>query len=172
MTAILSKSQYAAHRGCAPSYITKLIGLGKLAPPALLASGKIDVAAADLMLGDPSPSITAAAAPSLPPPSSPDQPVYAAERARREAAEARLAEIKLATREGAILDADAVATAAELVFSRAVQRLQANVSDLSIALATMTDPAAIADRIGTELRRSMAGIHQEFLDDAARRSAA
>lgn len=169
MTAVLSKSHYARHRGCAPSYITKLIGQGKLAPPALLPDGRIDVAAADRMLGDAAPALVLATPPA-PQPS--DQPVYAAERARREAAEARLAEIKLATREGAILDAEAVAVAAEMVFTRALQRLQAGVSDLSIPLATMTDPAAIADRIAAELRRAMAGIHEEFLTDAARRSAA
>lgn len=169
MTAVLTKSKYAKHRGCAPSYITKLIKDGKLAPPALRPDSRIDVAAADLMLGSP-------AAPLLQPsslsPVSPDQPVYAAERARREAAEARLAEIKLATREGSILDAAAVSAAAETVFSRAIQRLTAGMADLSIPLATMTDPAAIADAINTELRRAMAGIHEEFSADAARRSAA
>lgn len=170
MTAVLTKSQYAKHRDCAPSYITKLIKSHKLAPPALLPDGRINVDLADAMLGQPAPDLHAFAQPTLPVPG--DQPNYAAERARREAAEARLAEIKLATREGAILDADAVATAAELVFSRAVQRLQAGVSEISIQLATMTDPAAIADAIGTELRRAMAGIHEEFTADAARRSAA
>lgn len=172
MTTVLPKSQYAKHRGCAPSYITKLIKGGKLAFPALLPDGRIDVAAADQMLGEAAPPLQAPASTAGAPPTAADQPVYATERARREAAEARLAEIKLATREGSILDAEAVAVAAELVFTRALQRLQAGVSDLSIPLATMTDPAAIADRIAAELRRAMAGIHEEFLTDAARRSAA
>jgi hypothetical protein len=44
--------------------------------------------------------------------------------------------------------------------------------ELAVVLAPMTDPAAIADRLADEQRRVMAGLHKEFMEDAANRSAA
>jgi hypothetical protein len=59
----ISKSDYARHRGCAPSYITKLINQGILTSPALSIEGKINPALADAMIAarrDPSRELGAA----------------------------------------------------------------------------------------------------------------
>jgi len=47
---VVNKQTYAAHRGCSPAYVSKLIAQGKLAAPALRADGKIVVELADAMI--------------------------------------------------------------------------------------------------------------------------
>lgn len=168
---VVRKGEYAAHRGCSAAYVSKLIKLGKLAAPALLADGRINVILADQMLGAPG----GAEAESLVPvavPGDPDAPVYSVERARREKAQAALAELQLQERQGRLLHADAVRGAAVAVFQRATARIADGFADLAIELAQMTDPGRIADRLSDHLRRNMAEINKEFLEDAARRSAA
>lgn len=48
----ISQADYARHRGATRQYIGKLIKLGKIPPAAINAEKKIDVAAADLALGE------------------------------------------------------------------------------------------------------------------------
>jgi hypothetical protein len=98
-------------------------------------------------------------------------PSYAIERARREAAQARLAEIELDEREGRIVTRDAVATAASRVFGAAIARLQEMMQESAVDLAGITDPAIIAERLGADLRRAMARLHEELMEDATRRAA-
>lgn len=111
MGQIGTKSAYARHRGCTPGYIGELIRKGKLRFPALLADGRIDFDLADAMVGPPSPR----------PPSGHDTTIarynpdgdvdaedYATARARREAANATLAELELAEAEGRLMDTEAV----------------------------------------------------------------
>lgn len=163
-----TKLQYAKHRGCGPSYITKLIKNGALAEPALMADGRVNFILADQMIGAPSSAeeklpfgVPAAGAPN-----------FAEERAKREAAEAALAEIKLQEKQREVVKLDAVSQAATSVFGRAMARFSDAWPELAPTLATMTDPAAIADRLADEQRRIMAGLHKEFMEDAATRSAA
>jgi hypothetical protein len=169
---VVRKIEYAAHRGCSAAYVSKLIKTGKLAPPALMANGRINIILADQMLGPPG----GAEADSLAPPvaafADPDAPVYAVERARREKAQAALAELQLQERQGRLLHADAVRGAAVAVFQRATARIADGFADLAIELAQMTDAGRIADRLSDHLRRNMAEVNREFLEDAARRSAA
>jgi hypothetical protein len=47
---IISKSEYARHRGWSPPYVSKLIRTEKLTPPALLPDGRIDRLTADAQL--------------------------------------------------------------------------------------------------------------------------
>lgn len=158
-----TKAEYAKHRGCSPAYISKLIRLQKLGEPALLADGRVNFILADQMLGGPAPAEPAhhlAAGPN-----------YSVERARREAAQAALAEMDLERRRGESLSRDAVEEAAFSVFGRAMAKIGERWPEIAPDLARMTDPAAIADRLADETRRAMAGIHQEFTQDAARRSA-
>lgn len=95
---VVSSKEYAAQRGVSPSYISKLKRLGKLAPPALLSNGDINVVLADQMLGnapllDDTPTASSRGA----------GPNYAEERARREAADAQLKELKLADQRALLL---------------------------------------------------------------------
>jgi hypothetical protein len=154
-----TKAEYAAHRGCSRAYVSKLIREGKLAAPALMADGKVNFILADLSIGQPSSASVGA-------------PNFAEERARREAAEATLAEMKLQEKQREVLKADAVAQAATSVFGRAMAKFSEAWVELAVVLAPMTDPAAIADRLADEQRRVMAGLHKEFMEDAANRSAA
>jgi hypothetical protein len=163
-----TKLQYAKHRGCGPSYITKLIKNGTLAEPALMADGRVNFILADQMIGKPS----SADAESLFATPYAGAPNFAEERARREAAEAQLAEIKLQEKQRELLKSEAVAQAATSVFGRAMARFSEAWAELAVVLAPMTDPAAIADRLADEQRRVMAGLHKEFMEDAANRSAA
>jgi DNA-binding MurR/RpiR family transcriptional regulator len=101
-----------------------------------------------------------------------DGPNYNAERAKREAAEAALAEMKLAQRRGELVAVQAVEQAAASAFGRAMARFGEVWPEIAIDLAMMTDPAAIAQRLTDEQRRVMAALNTEFLEDAARRSAA
>lgn len=163
-----TKAEYAAHRGCSRAYVSKLIREGKLAAPALMVDGKVNFILADQMIGKPS-SAEAESLFNSQPSSSPN---FAEERARREAAEAQLAEIKLQEKQRELLKADAVAQAATSVMGRAMARFFETWPEIAPALAQMTDPAAIADRLADEQRRVMAGLHKEFMEDAANRSAA
>lgn len=101
-----------------------------------------------------------------------DGPNYNAVRARREAAEAALAEMRLAQKRGETVSVSAVSQAAALAFGRAMGRFSEAWPEVAIDLAAMTDPAAIAERLAEEQRRVMAALNTEFLEDAARRSAA
>lgn len=99
-------------------------------------------------------------------------PVLADERAKREAAEAALAEIRLQEKQRELLKASAVSEAATSVMGRAMARFFDAWPEVSVELARMNNPAAIADRLADEQRRVMAGIHKEFMEDAAKRSTA
>jgi hypothetical protein len=101
----------------------------------------------------------------------PGVPNFAEERAKREAAEASLAEIKLAEKQREVVKVEAVAQAATSVMGRAMARLFDAWPEVSAELASMSNPAAIADRLADEQKRVMGKIHAEFMADAAARSA-
>jgi len=101
----------------------------------------------------------------------PGVPNFAEERAKREAAEASLAEIKLAEKQREVVKVEAVAQAATSVMGRAMARLFDAWPEVAAELASMSNPAAIADRLADEQKRVMGKIHDEFMADAAARSA-
>ena len=134
MGQIGTKSAYARHRGCTPGYIGELIRKEKLRFPALLADGRIDFDLADAMVGPPSPR----------PPSSHDTTIarynsddivdaedYATARARREAANATLAELELAEAEGRLIDR----AAAERDYNARVVMLRDRMMELAARVA-------------------------------------
>jgi len=164
---VVSKKRYAQHRGCTLPHIYNLIRQGKLGPPAVTPDGRIDVALADKMLGPPRQDKAARIQPVTARVAEDDAPVYAVERARRERAQAALAELQLAERQGKLLHVDAVRAAAVSVFGRAMAKIAEGFSDLAVELAAMTDAGRIADRLAEHLRRNMAGLSEEFLADAA-----
>lgn len=101
----------------------------------------------------------------------PGVPNFAEERAKREAAEASLAEIKLAEKQREMVKVDAVSQAATSVMGRAMARLFDAWPQVAVELASMSNPAAITDRLVDEQKRVMGRIHAEFMADAAARSA-
>jgi hypothetical protein len=101
----------------------------------------------------------------------PGVPNFAEERAKREAAEASLAEIKLAEKQREMLKVEAVSQAATSVMGRAMARLFDAWPQVAPEIAAMSNPAAIADRLTDEQKRVMGKIHAEFMADAATRSA-
>lgn len=163
---VVSKKDYAAHRGCSAAYVSKLIRLGKLAAPALMADGRINVTLADQMLGAP----TSDEQDLLPGRGDLAGPNYAVERARREAAEAQLAEMKVAQRMGEMFPRQVIGAAAEAVFARALARFMDSWPGMAVEFSRMTDAGAIAERGQSETRAAMARLHAEFMEDAARRS--
>ncbi len=133
---ILNKSAYAEHRGCAPSYITKLIKTGKLTAPALRDDGKILVELADKMLAGG--EVEAPAAPST----QPDGPkietrAEAEARKAREDADAR--SMQNAQRRGELCDTASVRDAGEAIGQALQQALTARRRDLAMTLSAETD---------------------------------
>lgn len=166
---MMMKRDYAKHRGCSAPYISKLIRQGRLTPPALdIDSGMINVAEADRMLGDAVEADEPAA--QTPRPSRSGNLTEA--RTRDIEAKAELAEMEVARRRGELLRRDAVATAAQSLFERVVAEVLGVPAAVSLDLASLTDPAAIEDNLTAALKRALAGMHEEFLQDAQRRSAA
>lgn len=110
----ISKAQFARRRGCTDGYISKLIRTGKLRPPAVTPDGRIDIEAADAMLGQPAqqpmPTSTIDDSPVSPPePTEEISPLsYAANRARREAANAKIAELELGELNGELVRRDVI----------------------------------------------------------------
>ena len=148
---VVSKKEYAEHRGCSAAYVSKLIRQGKLAAPALMADGTINVALADQMLGT-APLLE----PEAPPPSG--GPSYSAERARREAAEAHLAELKLAQQRGETLSRSDVARATFDIFRTLRDTLQALPARHADELAAETDPRLLAYRLREVLNGALASV--------------
>jgi len=173
----LSQNKYAAYRGCSLTYIRNLVKSGKLSYPAVTPDGYIDVVKADQILGKPDPNKSRLAMPPVDSAASSssgvegsDEPIYAVERARRERAQAALAELTLQERQGRLVSVDAVRASAFAVFHRAMQRISDGFSDLALELVKESDPVKVADKLTAHLRRNMSGLCQEFLEDAARRS--
>lgn len=97
--------------------------------------------------------------------------VLAAVRERKLAVEAEAKELALAKLKGELIEIRAVDAAALNVFGRAVAAFLDMWSPLSVRLAQMTDPGAIAEAGQAATKEVMARLHQEFMEDAARRSA-
>jgi phage terminase Nu1 subunit (DNA packaging protein) len=97
--------------------------------------------------------------------------VLADARTRKMTAEAEAKEIALAKMRGEVLDAASLTTAVDDLGGRVKQALLDMASPLSVRLATMTDPGAIAEVIQDAVKRVMAGLPEEIMDYAARRSA-
>lgn len=164
--AVGTKAEYAAHRGCSPAYVSKLIRLGKLAEPALLPDGRVNFVLADQMVGAAGPAAPLHQA------ASGGGPNYNEERAKREQAEAELAQMRVATARRELVKASAVEQAGASVFGRAMAAFAEAWPTIAPELARMTDAGMVAERLAAEQRRVMAALHREFMEDVARRSSA
>lgn len=170
-TGVVSKSAYALHRGCSPAYVSKLIKQGRLAAPALLSDGRINVVLADQMLGPPANDDTAALIPAV--------PSASAHRAEREAAQARMARLKADELEGKSLPRDRI----ELRIFELVRRLRDELlawpEAVAPRLVAMTEERAIAALLTSDLEEKLtrlAGALQDAIatndDDPADEAAA
>jgi hypothetical protein len=97
--------------------------------------------------------------------------VLADARNRKIEAEAATKELALAKLRGELIDTRSVDAAGAMVFGRAIAAFLDMWSPLSVRLAQMTDPGAIAEAGTAATKQVMARLHQEFMDDAARRAA-
>jgi hypothetical protein len=150
---VVSKARYAEHRGCSAAYVSKLIRLGRLAAPALLADGRVNVTLADQMLGAPTLDVLAPV------------PIAAAtSRAEREAANARIARIRADEMEGALLPRDKVDGRVFDLVRRLRDELLAWPESVAPRLTTMTAERAIADLLTAELEEKLNRLAGELQD--------
>jgi hypothetical protein len=157
---VVTQAEFARIRGVTRQAISKMVRAGTLAGDAVTDDGRIDVAAATLQLGPP---------PDRPrrtrdrPDKSSDDPAYAESRARREAANAELAEIELAEARGELIDKTAAAHALE----RQVRRLRDRI--LIVAIDAAPSLARAADETACEsiLRLALEQALQDTADHAA-----
>lgn len=190
-TAFLTKSEYAAHRGVSPSYVTKL---GKQERLVLAPDGKrIDVAATDALLqrttdpakegvrqhhaaGRTDKHVGAHTRPDAPADDAPASggaadPLYWASKARRESALAELAELELAKKRGDLVERQRVEDTAFAIARLLRDTLMGLPTTVAPKVAAMTDAFEIEAAMRDALRRvldDMAGITEQDLDKAMR----
>lgn len=150
---VVSSKDYAAHRGVSPAYISKLKKLGKLAEPAVLADGRINVTLADQMLG----TSTLFEPPAAAEPS-PSAPNYAVERARREAAQRERQEIELAEKKKLIRSARDVDRTTFDAFRQARDNLLAIAPRVAEDLAAETSPRVVAHVLTQAITRVLSDL--------------
>jgi phage terminase Nu1 subunit (DNA packaging protein) len=109
---------------------------------------------------DPALQTTGKAAPRPPPAAfDPDAPVLAAERARKMAADAQLAELALAKQRGEVLDRDDVQRAQEDLARNLRTRLLMIPDQVAHELALLPDEAAIRAHLTLALDRALTEMH-------------
>jgi hypothetical protein len=176
---IISKTEFAARRGWAKSYVSKLANQDRLV---LTANGKIDLEATEALLdktSDPSKAAVAdrhqqeriqrdvysqlspltepfstAALPQLIPVDG-KHPDYQKSRALREHNMAKLAEIELGKAQGSLVSREAVETGAYDAGRLLRDQLFGPLPQLSYDLAAMTDPWQIEKHLTATIRRTL-----------------
>jgi phage terminase Nu1 subunit (DNA packaging protein) len=96
---VVTQAEFARRQNRPRQWVNKKIKRGDLTPPAILRDGRVWVEEAERQLA------AATAEPEIPVGLASDAPVLAAERARKEAAQARLKEIELAKAQGELVAA-------------------------------------------------------------------
>lgn len=170
---VLSKADYARHRGCHASYISRLIATGRL-ESALTTDGGVIREVADRILGQktsriPPGGITVPAIGDLRPAAAflgddagpvavragdaggAEGGAYADARARREAANATRAEMELAELQGRLIDKGAALSLIEARVGRLRDRMLLLPRDLTDRLVHMTNPAEIRQELTTAI---------------------
>lgn len=159
---LVTKSEYAARRGCAPSAVTRALKEGRITAIVVDGRSMIDPEVADIQWGrntrrraDSRPAADAAALPHAGTPPARDSATYDEARRRREMAEAALAELKLAELRGELVRADewVAALARRCVAFR--EGLLQIPSRLSAQLAAESDEARVHATLDSELRQVM-----------------
>ncbi|MCX8003383.1 MAG: hypothetical protein N2688_00245, partial [Burkholderiaceae bacterium] len=141
----MSQAEYARHRGVTRQAISAAIKDGRLRAPALLHNGRIDPVLADAMLAEPRTPPHRAGG------------TMASARAKREEANARLAELALAEKEGRLLPRERVEAAATelaaLIRGRLADRRQAVIEAVARAENPVSALRALDDALCLELAR-------------------
>ena len=155
---LVTKSEYAARRGCAPSAVTRALNEGRITAIVVDGRAMIDPAVADIQWGrntrrrvDSRPATDAAAAP----PTDGDPVSYEDARRRREQAEAQLAELKLAEKCGDLVrvaDVTSALTKRIIIYRDSMLQIPAR---LSAQLAAESDEASVYAILDKELRHVM-----------------
>jgi hypothetical protein len=158
---VVSSKEYATLRGTSPSYISKLKRLGKLAPPAVLSNGDINVVLANQMLGE-APLVDDTGVS----PKATVGPNYAEERARREAADAQIRELELARRRGETVDKVDAGRATFAVFRDLRDGLLALPPRLAEDLAAETSPRLVAHRLTQAITDVLAAVARKLEGEA------
>ena len=162
---LMTQAEYARHRGCSKVAVGKAVKGQRIS----LINGLIDKDVADIQwransrarvsVSTPAeqPSLLQATAPATPD----DQPTpdgYTVSRNRREAADAEMAELKLAEQQGVLIRVDAVKQALAAAFTSTRDNLLQIPSRLSAILAAETDAAKVHELLQAELYRALEGM--------------
>lgn len=166
---LITQAEYARRRGVDPTTVRDAIRAGRIT----LIDGKVDPAVADIQWqrntrarvhpGKP-PGAMLADGPAAPPSSSPaggsadglGEGDYWVSRARREAAEASIAENNLAKQNKALISTEAIRSALAGVISSTRDSLLQLPARLAPVLAAETDAAKVHDLIEAELHQALA----------------
>lgn len=194
-TGVVTKSEFARLRGCSPAYVSKLIRTQRLASPALRPDGKIDLALAASMLGGAAPQMQAVprapadaawvivtrngtlSVPRAPTGAAPDAATsasasggadtdYADARARRETANARLAELTLAETERRLIDRDAAERDYEDRARRFRDRILAVPAEVAADCVGLDDARVIEARMEAGIETALLDLAKEVAADA------
>ena len=163
---LVTQSEYARRRGCTEGAVRRAVRDGRIA----LIDGKVDPTAADAQWAR-NTRPRAGSEPTAPPPSAAaprgenleredEATGYWASKARRERAEAELAELKLAEQQGQLIRADAVRAAHAKRLAGLRESLLQIPSRLAAVLAAETDQAKCHDALQRELHGVLASVSQ------------
>lgn len=161
---LMTQAAYARHRQCSKVAVGKAVKAGRIS----LVNGLIDPTVADIQWRANSRArVSASAEPAqdllvqTSAPAAPDEPAadgYTISRNRREAADAELAELKLAEQQGHLIRVDAVKQALANAFTSTRDSLLQIPSRLSAVLAAETDAAKVHELLQAELYRALEGM--------------
>jgi hypothetical protein len=179
----LTQKQYALLRGCAPSAVTKAVKEGRITLVLVHGKKMVDVALADRqwaqntrargdshsampkhvpdvrkMVDAQAPDHSEHTLDMVPPPlpAEPDEAMtYDVARRRREAAEARIAEMKQAEMEGVLIRVDSVRSSMATKISGARDALLQIPSRMASILAAETDPVTVQNTLHDEIHQAL-----------------
>lgn len=140
---VVSQAEYARHRRVTRQAINALVKSGRLRAPAVLSNGTIDIDMADAMLADPQTNVVRGSG-------------MASARAKREEANARLAELALAEKEGKLVERARVESCAAELGALIRQRLTERRPALIATLQTSPDPVNALRELDDALCLSLA----------------
>lgn len=162
---LMTQADYARYRGCSKVAVGKAVKAQRIS----LVNGLIDPAVADIQWKANSRArVSATASPDQPsllqtsaqpnPDETPAADGYTVSRNRREAADAEMAELKLAEQQGLLIRVDAVKQALAAAFTSTRDNLLQIPSRLAAVLAAESDSAKIHELLQAELHRALEGM--------------
>ncbi len=164
---LITQAEYAKQRGCSAVAVHKAVKAGRIS----LIDGKIDPAVADVQWARNTRARAGSGGPATdavsPPAGSGNQPAPSTEgdywisRARREAAEADLAEMKREEQASRLISVGAVRSTLATVLSATRDILLQIPARLAPVLAAESDPAVVHDLVQQELHQALSQLARE-----------